>query len=517
MGICDTVNGNSPNTGTNPNLKNRKDNNVVYKRINQVATDSPKIQEDILNDYIKSICLISYNEYKGTGFFIILNILNNTYKCMITNYHLVSDNLVNNIINIQIYDKSNIKIKLENRFMKFYNSLDITIIEIKESDKISKDIKFLNYDSNYIEGYEQYLDLDIFALQYPDEKCLCAISGKITDIFNKCEFSHNINIDSYGAPIFLSSTLKPIGIIKKSDNKNEKYGSFIGEIFEQNNKDKIKNNFIIGEINISEKEVGKEIRIINSYEESLRKLNKSIKEEYKNEKQIKECKIEINNQKIFFDYFYRFEKSGKHKIKYIFENFFPKINYMFFDCSSLTYLNLSNFNTENVTDMSWMFFKCISLENLNLSNFSTQKVINMRGMFSECSSLKNLNLSYFNTQNVTDMSWMFFKCSSLENLNLPHLFNTQNVTDMSWMFYNCSSLQNLNLSNFNTQNATDMSGMFNNCPFLTKIALSKFKSQDDDINDLKDLNNDNKMKDIMYNFYDEKDMGDLDDDMLFPF
>ena len=58
----------------------------------------------------------------------------------------------------------------------------------------------------------------------------------------------------------------------------------------------------------------------------------------------------------------------------------------------------------------------------------------MSGMFFECSSLTNIDLSNFNAQNVTNMSFMFYKCSSLTNIDLSN-FNTQNVTDMSFMFY----------------------------------------------------------------------------------
>ena len=35
----------------------------------------------------------------------------------------------------------------------------------------------------------------------------------------------------------------------------------------------------------------------------------------------------------------------------------------------------------------------------------------MEGMFYGCSSLKELNLSNFNTNNVTDMECMFYGCS----------------------------------------------------------------------------------------------------------
>ena len=65
-------------------------------------------------------------------------------------------------------------------------------------------------------------------------------------------------------------------------------------------------------------------------------------------------------------------------------------------------------------------------------------------MFYQCSNLTNLDLSNFNTQNVTNMSWMFDCCESLTNLNLSN-FNTQNVTDMSAMFDCCNSLTKNNI------------------------------------------------------------------------
>ena len=60
-------------------------------------------------------------------------------------------------------------------------------------------------------------------------------------------------------------------------------------------------------------------------------------------------------------------------------------------------------------------------------------------MFADCKSLTSLNLSNFNTQNVTNMSNMFYNCNSLSLIDLSN-FNAQNVTDMKYMFYNCNSL-----------------------------------------------------------------------------
>ena len=63
---------------------------------------------------------------------------------------------------------------------------------------------------------------------------------------------------------------------------------------------------------------------------------------------------------------------------------------MFYNCSSLTSLNVSNFNTDNVKDMSFMFSSCSSLSSLNLSNFNTNNVNKMWCMFAGCSSLNSL-------------------------------------------------------------------------------------------------------------------------------
>ena len=57
---------------------------------------------------------------------------------------------------------------------------------------------------------------------------------------------------------------------------------------------------------------------------------------------------------------------------------------MFSECTSIEKLDLSNFNTINVTDMSYMFSRCYALKELNISNFNTNKVISMDCMFNQC-------------------------------------------------------------------------------------------------------------------------------------
>ena len=90
---------------------------------------------------------------------------------------------------------------------------------------------------------------------------------------------------------------------------------------------------------------------------------------------------------------------------------------MFNGCSSLvTVRGIFNWDTRNVTNMSWMFYKCSKLDNIYFSNtdiegnyhgIDTSKVEDMSYMFYECSSLDSLDLTTWNTRNITNKEYMF--------------------------------------------------------------------------------------------------------------
>ena len=141
---------------------------------------------------------------------------------------------------------------------------------------------------------------------------------------------------------------------------------------------------------------------------------------------------------------------------------------MFYNRQVLTTIGLSNFNTENVTDMSSMFSRCKALTTLDLSNFNTVNVTDMSSMFNLCSALTALDLSNFNTENVTTISGLFTQCSALTTLDLSN-FNTENITNMQSVFSFCTSLQTVNVANFNTANVNTMEYMFSKCTALTTI------------------------------------------------
>ncbi len=145
----------------------------------------------------------------------------------------------------------------------------------------------------------------------------------------------------------------------------------------------------------------------------------------------------------------------------------------FSGCSMLNTIDLSNFDTSQITDMSYMFRDCIRLNSLDLSNFNTANVTNMHSMFKNCEEITSLDLSGFNTSKVTTMSAMFYGCYALPSLELSH-FDTSSVTSMSYMFDSCKSLTDLDLSSFNTSKVTTFDGMFWYCSELVSLDLSKF-------------------------------------------
>ena len=176
-----------------------------------------------------------------------------------------------------------------------------------------------------------------------------------------------------------------------------------------------------------------------------------------------------------------FSKSDEQKIKNILEidlshfdtSEVTNMGGMFYGMSNLTTLNVFHFDTSKVADMSLMFHGMRDLSALNLSSFNTSQVTDMHNMFYGMSNLTTLNVFHFDTSKVADMSLMFHGMSGLTSLDLSN-FDTSKVTNMGNMFSSMTNLTSLNLSSFNTSKVTDMGFMFYGIPNLTSLDLSNF-------------------------------------------
>ena len=98
--------------------------------------------------------------------------------------------------------------------------------------------------------------------------------------------------------------------------------------------------------------------------------------------------IYVNGNKIDFSTKYTSNEIGELNVKFIFHKLLTSTSFMFYKCISLESIDLTSFNTTNVTKMSLMFSGCSSLKSIDVSRYNTANVIDMNSMFYECSSLK---------------------------------------------------------------------------------------------------------------------------------
>ena len=201
---------------------------------------------------------------------------------------------------------------------------------------------------------------------------------------------------------------------------------------------------------------------------------------------------------------------------------------MFYRCSALTLLDLSNFNTAEVTDMTEMFCSCSALTTIFVSDkFVTGQVTSSVDMFSGCDKLigaikyveKNTNnkdyanyeTGYFAPEggfpgyavfdggtgtltfrsgpstskperaydlNVgTSLPGWLAQRENIKTVVFDASFANARPTNCYAWFYGCNNLTTIEgIEYLNTENVTNMGGMFYNCCALTSLNLTSFNT-----------------------------------------
>ena len=200
------------------------------------------------------------------------------------------------------------------------------------------------------------------------------------------------------------------------------------------------------------------------------------------------------------------------------------MSYMFFNCSSLTSLDVTYFNTANVTGMNNMFYSCSALTTIYASdNFVTDKVEYSYNMFYDCTSLKGTTLEYVASKTdhnyancgtdgyftpgcgyaefdnatgtltfrykgvkpegaydlnveITEPGWRTHK-NEIKKVVFDASFANAKPTSCYYWFYECKNLVNIEgIENLNTEKVTNMDRMFASCSALTSLDVTKFNT-----------------------------------------
>lgn len=143
---------------------------------------------------------------------------------------------------------------------------------------------------------------------------------------------------------------------------------------------------------------------------------------------------------------------------------------MFRWCNYLTYVDISGIDMSKVTDGSGMFEDDKNLKTIKFhpNAFPNPTLKNGLRMFSNCSSLTSLDVSNWNVSSLENTHDMFRSCKSLTTLDVSK-WKAKNLKDMTQMFWLCENLTSLDCSGFDTCNATKMYGVFGYCRKLSSV------------------------------------------------
>jgi len=138
-----------------------------------------------------------------------------------------------------------------------------------------------------------------------------------------------------------------------------------------------------------------------------------------------------------------------------------------------------NWDTSSVTDMSYMFLGA-GIFNQDIGTWNTSLVTNMTNMFNS-SRVFNQDIGGWDTSNVTRMDYMFYWAENF-NQNIDN-WDTSNVANMKRMFTNATAF-NQNINSWDTSSVTDMSGMFSQTANFNGNIISWDTSAVTDVNSM---------------------------------
>lgn len=162
------------------------------------------------------------------------------------------------------------------------------------------------------------------------------------------------------------------------------------------------------------------------------------------------------------------------------------MTYLFALDPKLESIDVSTLDTSNVTDMSYMFStwspsisvsENTSLTKLNVSNWDLSKVTNLASAFQGDAALESLDVSNWNVKNVSTMDNTFNGDSSLSSLDVSK-WNTPQLSSSIGTFQDDSKIKELDVSNWDVKSDASFNAMFKGDSSLISLDLSKWNMED---------------------------------------
>ena len=114
----------------------------------------------------------------------------------------------------------------------------------------------------------------------------------------------------------------------------------------------------------------------------------------------------------------------------------------------------------------------IDFNDIDVSNLNSFCYNRVTGIFDRM-LFKYIDISEWDVSNVTNMSCMFYGCDKLKSIGDISGWDVSNVTDMSYMFAFCKKF-NQDISNLDVSNVRNNDHIFKHCPIKEEYK-PKFK------------------------------------------
>ena len=178
----------------------------------------------------KENCICRINgKMKGTGFFCKVKVGGELTPVLITNYHVVNDDFMNQNTKLTFYIKNDLH-SIDIKYNKIYSSIrdkyDMMIIRLKEGEVNN----YLEIDENiFYNSVDDYKNEGIYILHHPNAEEAKVSFGSGIEKENDYDIKHKCHTEpgSSGGPILSKMTNKVIGIHKGSIGNKYNIGTFL--------------------------------------------------------------------------------------------------------------------------------------------------------------------------------------------------------------------------------------------------------------------------------------------------
>lgn len=461
------------------------------------------------------VCKIHKDGGSGTGFFLKIKNNEKEFKLLITNEHIIREEMVKNnskiTIIIHYVQKRTIELNRNKRIIECFpksENEDITIVQILEDDNIPE-TSYLELDDNFYtkiekEDFYEGKIVYLFHFPYSGEQCW-SVGTVIGASKDNLSFSHDASTanGSSGSPVIYNGSLKVIGVHGERDKNNGKnIGVLLGKII---NKFKQRIDGYLGSYNRRGSQ-----ECAYGYNPEYNKGSPYFKEDtdqifYNYAQGNESADLYKRGESEGYDYYY----DQRHEDSALFNRASTKK--ILFDYGSKYDRDDSPGKGRNNLDIGLLTEEGGSIDTLTNKNknkeFEDSKILKTDCPSEiECEGKNVIECEYYvkDYKKIQYETKLFdnkvFKGFNKNNTEIyidgvkvdftsTYKFGRRNayhkvkyiisdeLTDISSMFKYCYSLSKVDFSKFSTKKVTSMKDMFNLCYSLKYIDLSSFNTE----------------------------------------